>query len=90
MLLTLPWLGSIILGRVDIINGQARDGVTKKFNIKSFVKQVMTCKALPLHVHVCVECVACGIITRVQCRLPFLPHILYQTSVKIKGEKHGL
>lgn len=40
MLLTLPWLGSIILGRVDIIHRQGKDGVTKKFTIMSFLKQV--------------------------------------------------
>jgi hypothetical protein len=39
MLLTLPWLGSIILGRVDIVHGQGIDGVTKKFTIMSFLKQ---------------------------------------------------
>lgn len=48
MLLTLPWLGSIILGRVDIIHRQGKDGVTKRFTIMSFFKQVyfyifMTC-----------------------------------------------
>ena len=40
MLLTLPWLGCIILGRVDIVCGQGRDRAMKKFTIKSFVKQV--------------------------------------------------
>ena len=40
MLLTLPWLGSIILGRVDIVNKQGKDGVTTKFTVNSFVKQV--------------------------------------------------
>ena len=40
MLLTIPWLGSILLGRVDIINGQGRDGVAAKFTLKSFIKQV--------------------------------------------------
>ncbi|CAI7991497.1 hypothetical protein GBAR_LOCUS764 [Geodia barretti] len=39
MLLTLPWLGSIILGRVDIVNKQGKDGVTSKFTVNSFVKQ---------------------------------------------------
>ena len=43
MLLTLPWLGSIILGRVEIVRGQAKDGLRKKFTIKSFYKQVYIC-----------------------------------------------
>ena len=40
MLLTLPWLGGLILGRVDIINGEGKDKTTSKFSIKSFYKQV--------------------------------------------------
>ena len=42
MLLTLPWLGSIILGRVEIVQGEAKDGLREKFTIKSFYKQVRT------------------------------------------------
>ena len=40
MLLTLPWLGSLILGRVDIVNGEGRDGQVSRFNLKSFINQV--------------------------------------------------
>jgi len=40
MLLTLPWLGSLIIGRVDIINGVGKDETTSRFSIKSFVNQV--------------------------------------------------
>ncbi len=40
MLLTLPWLGSLILGRVDLVHGQGVDEKTSKFTIKSFWKQV--------------------------------------------------
>ena len=40
MLLTIPWLGGLILGRVDIINGEGKDKQTSKFSIKSFYKQV--------------------------------------------------
>ncbi len=40
MLLTLPWLGSLILGRVDLVHGQGVDETTSKFTIKSFWKQV--------------------------------------------------
>lgn len=40
MLLTIPWLGSLILGRVDIVNGVGMDETTSKFNIKSFINQV--------------------------------------------------
>ena len=43
MLLTLPWLGGLILGRVDIINGEGKDKTTSKFSIKSFYKQVECC-----------------------------------------------
>lgn len=42
MLLTLPWLGGLILGRVDIINGEGKDKQTSKFSIKSFYKQGVT------------------------------------------------
>lgn len=42
MLLTLPWLGSLILGRVDIIDGVGKDETTSKFSLKSFYKQVRT------------------------------------------------
>ena len=40
MLLTLPWLGGLILGRVDIVNGEGQDKQTSKFSLKSFYKQV--------------------------------------------------
>ncbi len=40
MLLTLPWLGSLILGRVDIVDGVGVDGTTSKFTINSFLNQV--------------------------------------------------
>ena len=40
MLLTLPWVGSLILGRVDIVNGQGVDEQTSRFSVKSFWKQV--------------------------------------------------
>ncbi len=40
MLLTLPWLGSLILGRVDIINGVGQDDTRSKFTSKSFFSQV--------------------------------------------------
>ena len=40
MLLTLPWLGSLILGRVDIVNGEGRDEQVSRFNLKSFINQV--------------------------------------------------
>jgi Ca2+/Na+ antiporter len=50
MLLTLPWLGSIILGRVDIVHGQGIDGVTKKFTIMSFLKQVDFISTLNMNV----------------------------------------
>ena len=40
MLLTLPWLGSLILARVDLVHGQGVDERTSKFTIKSFWKQV--------------------------------------------------
>lgn len=43
MLLTIPWLGGLILGRVDIINGEGKDKTTSKFSIKSFYKQVQCC-----------------------------------------------
>ncbi|XP_064385229.1 uncharacterized protein LOC135334107 [Halichondria panicea] len=39
MLLTLPWLGSLILARVDLVHGQGVDERTSKFTIKSFWKQ---------------------------------------------------
>ena len=40
MLLTIPWLGSLILGRVDIINGQGRDKQCSPFTLSSLWKQV--------------------------------------------------
>ena len=40
MLLTLPWLASLIIGRVDIVNGVGKDETTSSFTIKSFFKQV--------------------------------------------------
>lgn len=40
MLLTLPWLGSLLLGRVDIVNGVGVDETTSKFTLKSFLNQV--------------------------------------------------
>ena len=40
MLLTLPWLGGLILGRVDIISGVGRDNQCSRFTLKSFYKQV--------------------------------------------------
>ena len=40
MLLTLPWLGSLFLGRVDIQNGIGKDETRSKLNIKSLIKQV--------------------------------------------------
>ena len=40
MLLTLPWLGSLVLGRVDIIDGVGKDVTTSRFSIKSFINQV--------------------------------------------------
>ena len=43
MLLTLPWLGSLILGRVDIVRGVGKDETRSKFTLKSFFKQVRVC-----------------------------------------------
>lgn len=40
MLLTLPWFGSIFLGRVDLVNGEGVDERTARFSLKSFWKQV--------------------------------------------------
>lgn len=40
MLLTLPWLGGLILGRVDIVNGVGRDNKCSPFTLKSFFNQV--------------------------------------------------
>lgn len=40
MLLTLPWLGSLLLGRVDIVDGVGVDETTSKFTLKSFLNQV--------------------------------------------------
>ena len=40
MLLTLPWLGSLILGRVDIVQGVGKDETRSKFSLKSFLHQV--------------------------------------------------
>lgn len=55
MLLTLPWLGSLLLGRVDIVNGEGVDKQSSKFTIKSFFRQVravIVCpKAYPLMLH---------------------------------------
>ncbi|XP_065890045.1 uncharacterized protein [Dysidea avara] len=42
MLLTIPWLGSLILGRVDIINGQGRDKQCSPFTLSSLWKQGIT------------------------------------------------
>lgn len=42
MLLTLPWLGSLILGRVDILNGIGKDETRSKLNIKNLIKQGVT------------------------------------------------
>jgi hypothetical protein len=39
MLLTIPWLGGIILGRVDIVNKEGIDKKCSRFSIKSFWKQ---------------------------------------------------
>ena len=46
MLLTLPWLGSLILGRVDLVNGVGKDLQCSRFTPKSFYKQVTTCKCM--------------------------------------------
>ena len=51
MLLTLPWFGSLILGRVDLVHGVGVDKQTSKFSIKSLWKQV---SAVPQDVCVCV------------------------------------
>ena len=42
MLLTIPWLGSLILGRVDIINGQGKDKTCSPFRLSSLWTQVRT------------------------------------------------
>lgn len=42
MLLTIPWLGGLILGRVDVINGIGKDQTRSKFTLNSFFKQVPT------------------------------------------------
>lgn len=42
MLLTLPWFGGLILGRVDIINGQGKDEQLSKFKLSSFIKTGVT------------------------------------------------
>ena len=40
MLLTIPWFGGLILGRVDIIRKVGRDGKCSKFTFSSLWKQV--------------------------------------------------
>ena len=40
MLLTIPWVGGIILGRVDIINKQGVDGKCSKLKLSSLWKSV--------------------------------------------------
>lgn len=42
MLLTIPWLGSLILGRVDIINGQGKDQQCSPLSISNLWKQGIT------------------------------------------------
>ena len=37
MLLTIPWFGGLLLGRVDIVNKQGRDNKLSKFRLNSFI-----------------------------------------------------
>ena len=37
MLLTIPWFGALLLGRVDIVNKQGRDNKLSKFRLNSFI-----------------------------------------------------
>ena len=41
MLLTIPWFGGLILGRVDIIGGVGRDGKCSRLSLQSLWKQVL-------------------------------------------------
>lgn len=53
MLLTLPWLGSLILGRVDIINGTGKDETRSKFTLKSLFSQVSVICGMYVYLKLC-------------------------------------
>ena len=41
MLLTIPWFGGLILGRVDIVGGRGVDEKCSRFTLSSLWKQVI-------------------------------------------------
>ena len=41
MLLTVCWNLSLVLGRVDIVNGEGRDEQVGEYSFKSFINQVL-------------------------------------------------
>ena len=61
MLLTLPWLGSLILGRVDRVNGVGQDLQCSRFTPKSFYKQVQN-----VHVTTCKLAFACSFLPKAE------------------------
>ena len=59
MLLTIPWFGGLILGRVDIVGKVGRDGRCSKFTLPSLWKQVNIYYSLhhnKWNYHHCINC----------------------------------